>query len=1689
MSVQNFGLIKAIFVQSTPPTNTNVLWRDTTVNRTKEYDPTVPGWVALNANAGTVNWGNIGGVLSSQTDLNTQLTNLQTSINTNLTSINTINANITSIQGDVTTIQGQITTLQSQVHTQGTDQGLDTGGTNAVTALEIRTFIDSKAQNGGLASLDSGGKIPLIQIPDSIRTSLQFQGMWNASSNTPTLASGIGTQGHYYIVSTPGGTDLDGETDWDTGDWAIFDGTTWSKVDNSERVTQVNGQTGIVTLTTSNVSEGTNLYYTEARVNANTNVAANTSARHNRNEDQFTLPNVSSEAQLRLISTLNLSIGTHIMYRASVSGELFIYILASGTDIDDSPNTIRPDDYVDTTNEKIWLRALAVPANQGLLTASNGLNVDGADVRIGGPLTETLTQVTANTLQALRFEADGIGANHSLRAFNAGVVDFTISKSTDSTLVGLIATENGENSTFAFRDSRNTTTGITYEADYSSGLGTLSLIHRGFADSNYLSLTAQATGANLWDSLNVQQYVNPAGLRSYFSATLFGTTLGQFTIPTDFGGGINWRDSTNLIFQVEPGVLDVLGSTWGQLRVESVSGNAFLNLPVGSDDFGFFQSDGTTLKGIRTAGLNGLIYPTGDGTNGQSLVTDGAGNLSFASVGGITPRDAGNGLTLNGNALDLGGTLASSVSINVASTSFNFTSIAQSLGISSTGLTLGNVANAVLQSDEALTVRSGSGGALNVLADTILNLSGDTSSTLATDLATVGNSGFIQITSGQSTNGSTGSVDIATGTAQTTSGNITIGTGSATGNRGNVIIQGLTYPIADGTNGQVLTTNGSGILSFATVAGGGITNSAANNEIPVSDGTNLVGSGITRLVSGPDIFLRSISNQLTIVTGDASSTSTVNLILTTTAQNNPGDVSILTGNGSGVGNASGNITIRPGSGNSGATRGNLTLDTLNWPLSDGTNGQALITDGAGNLSFASVGGITPRDAGNGLTLNGNALDLGGTLASSVSINVASTSFNFTSIAQSLGISSTGLTLGNVANAVLQSDEALTVRSGSGGALNVLADTILNLSGDTSSTLATDLATVGNSGFIQITSGQSTNGSTGSVDIATGTAQTTSGNITIGTGSATGNRGNVIIQGLTYPIADGTNGQVLTTNGSGILSFATVAGGGITNSAANNEIPVSDGTNLVGSGITRLVSGPDIFLRSISNQLTIVTGDASSTSTVNLILTTTAQNNPGDVSILTGNGSGVGNASGNITIRPGSGNSGATRGNLTLDTLNWPLSDGTNGQALITDGAGNLSFGTIAAGITNSAANGEIPVSDGTNLISSALNATLSAGEVNLTGARALFNIFSNLGGAVTITTQASAASTGLLTLSTGSVSGVGNTSGNIAMSTGIAASEDSGAISVTTGNAFNNSGDISIVTGDVNNAGQASGDVIIASGAAGGSATKGNVTINGINWPTADGGANHSLITDGNGNLSFAMVTGTIITASNGITLVGSDVRLGGNVTNTTTIVASQALSVRSNTASGSVGMRALGGSSLELVVDIGSTTFVGFQATENGQSSTFQFIDSKTTPTGLVYAADYRAGFTDRSLVDKAYVDPGTPAQRITALTSTTNATSIDFQSGSRFREFSFSLAENTTISFTNALSRSSYKIFLNITGASRTITLPSSVKMPASTSNITGVTWTTGTKALILPVGEFELAGDFDGTTDFIKMTDAYE
>jgi hypothetical protein len=69
---------------------------------------------------------------------------------------------------------------------------------------------------------------------------LNYNGTWNASTNNPTLTSGVGTKGDYYVVSVAGSTNLDGTTLWGVGDWAVFNGSIWQKVDGGDSGNFVN---------------------------------------------------------------------------------------------------------------------------------------------------------------------------------------------------------------------------------------------------------------------------------------------------------------------------------------------------------------------------------------------------------------------------------------------------------------------------------------------------------------------------------------------------------------------------------------------------------------------------------------------------------------------------------------------------------------------------------------------------------------------------------------------------------------------------------------------------------------------------------------------------------------------------------------------------------------------------------------------------------------------------------------------------------------------------------------------------------------------------------------------------------------------------------------------------------------------------------------------------------------------------------------------------------------------------------------------------------------------------------------------------------------------------------------------------------------------------------------------------------
>ena len=80
-----------------------------------------------------------------------------------------------------------------------------------------------------LSSLGTGNGVEWV---DQLPSGLNFKGTWNADLNIPALASGVGVQGDYYIVSHDGTTNLDGFNSWEIGDWCVFNGTVWQEIDN-----------------------------------------------------------------------------------------------------------------------------------------------------------------------------------------------------------------------------------------------------------------------------------------------------------------------------------------------------------------------------------------------------------------------------------------------------------------------------------------------------------------------------------------------------------------------------------------------------------------------------------------------------------------------------------------------------------------------------------------------------------------------------------------------------------------------------------------------------------------------------------------------------------------------------------------------------------------------------------------------------------------------------------------------------------------------------------------------------------------------------------------------------------------------------------------------------------------------------------------------------------------------------------------------------------------------------------------------------------------------------------------------------------------------------------------------------------------------------------------------------------------
>lgn len=206
-------------------------------------------------------------------DSSKNLTSLSTSTYPSLTELSYIKGVTSAIQTQLNAITGAgyLTTI-SGIAAGGDLSGTYTNPTVLNSAVIGKVLTGLNITGSTIAStdsiLDAFGKLQ-NQINGVLGGAI-YQGVWNATTNSPSLSSGSGTKGYYYVVSVAGSTNLDSTTDWKVGDWAIFNGSIWNKVDNTDAVSSVNGYTGAVSLATSDIAESGNLYFTNARAIAST---------------------------------------------------------------------------------------------------------------------------------------------------------------------------------------------------------------------------------------------------------------------------------------------------------------------------------------------------------------------------------------------------------------------------------------------------------------------------------------------------------------------------------------------------------------------------------------------------------------------------------------------------------------------------------------------------------------------------------------------------------------------------------------------------------------------------------------------------------------------------------------------------------------------------------------------------------------------------------------------------------------------------------------------------------------------------------------------------------------------------------------------------------------------------------------------------------------------------------------------------------------------------------------------------------------------------------------------------------------------------------------------------------------------------------------------------------------------------
>lgn len=486
----------------------------------------------------------------------------------------------------------------------------------------------------------------------------------------------------------------------------------------------------------------------------------------------------------------------------------------------------------------------------------------------------------------------------------------------------------------------------------------------------------------------------------------------------------------------------------------------------------------------------------------------------------------------------------------------------------------------------------------------------------------VGNGANVSLISGATTlvGNDTGSVIVAsagnavvastgdTGDVLVTSGFLTdVG---ATGDTGSLTMGTGAHAGSGGATGDVIIASG--------VHSGGVGGTVGAIQIaPGTFSSNASNPGAIELRGGSTSLVGVTSGAVTIRSGaqTAASGATGALTLGTFAANlvgNSGPISITSGSAGTGSGTSGAILIQTGASPAGAT-GNITLATSNATL--GAGGAIQIFGGNSTVGNGSNITVSAGDTVAGGAFGGRIILNPGTGPGGDGVVEVNGKLNVTGL-----IDPTGLVLDGQASApttptagqglLWVDNSAVPSRlffeddsgnshdiSNGGGATSLASLSDVTLTAPVAGQILTyngidwvNLAGAGGSPLATILGiGNSTGNTAGGIVVSTGDRIAAQTNLVLDPGAAPGNR--IILDGLSWPQADGASGYVITTDGAGNLSFQPGGGGGGSETFAEAFARMQ-----WGAANARTFGSPFVAVNGIFDSASAISAGASATST-------------------------------------------------------------------------------------------------------------------------------------------------------------------------------------------------------------------------------------------------------------------------------------------------------------------------------------------------------------------------------------------------------------------------------------------------------------------------------------------------------------